>query len=231
MVYLCGDTHGMQDIHKVVRFFEYESSYKELSKDDYLIILGDSGICWDDAVQDAQVRKIYRSLPVTTLFIDGNHDNHELLAEYPVSMWHGGKVHEIDDGIIHLMRGQIFDIEGETFFTFGGANSIDKDDRAEGISWWPEELPSYEEIEEAKRNLEKADYHVDYVLTHTGPEDVLEEMGYKVYDEAELLMDFFGDLQFRLEFRDWWFGHMHEDWHNDCYHCLMQDIVELTTLD
>lgn len=29
--------------------------------------------------------------------------------------WQGGKVHEIEEGILHLMRGQIFEIEGKTF--------------------------------------------------------------------------------------------------------------------
>ena len=231
MVYLASDTHGLQDIDKVVRFFERESSYKELSKDDYLIILGDSGICWDGASQDLRVQNIYSSLPVTTLFIDGNHDNHELLAEYPVTKWHGGNVHEIDDGIIHLMRGQVYQICGETFFTLGGAWSVDQADRAEGISWWPEELPSEEELEEARRNLEKVDYQVDYVLTHTGPTDILEQMGYQIYDGGEKLMEFFEDLQFSLTFKDWYFGHMHDDQHIENWHCIMQDVVELTTLD
>lgn len=231
MVYLSADTHGLKDIDKVVNFFDYVSSYKELTKEDYLIILGDSGICWDDASQDARVRQILQDLPVTTLFIDGNHDNHELLAEYPVTMWHGGRVHEIEDDIIHLMRGQIYEINGETFFTFGGAWSVDQDDRVEGISWWPEELPSPEEIYEAKENLENVDYHVDYVLTHTGPADILEEMGYQIYDGGEKLMEFFEDLQFRLTFRDWYFGHMHEDQDIENWHCIMQEIVELMTFD
>ncbi|MBQ8316937.1 MAG: metallophosphoesterase [Lachnospiraceae bacterium] len=231
MIFLCADTHGLKDIDKVVRFFEYKCKYNELTKDDYLIILGDSGICWDDSIQDNEVRRIYRSLPVTTLFIDGNHDNHQLLAEYPVTTWHGGKVHEIDDGIIHLMRGQIYDIAGETYFTFGGAWSVDQDDRVEGISWWPEELPSEEELEDARRNLEKVDYQVDYVLTHTGPSDILEQMGYQIFDGGEKLMEFFEDLQFRLDFRDWYFGHMHEDQHIENWHCIMEDIVEIITFE
>ena len=37
-------------------------------------------------------------------------------------------------------------------------------------------------VEEARRNLEKVDYQVDYVLTHTGPSDILEQMGYQIFD-------------------------------------------------
>ncbi len=231
MIYLSADTHGLKDIDKVVHYFDKLSPYKELTKEDYLIILGDSGICWDDGYQDSRVRQIFKDLPVTTLFIDGNHDNHELLNEYPVTIWNGGKVHEIEADIIHLMRGQIYEIEGKTFFTFGGAMSTDRDDRVEGISWWPEELPSREEIYEAKRNLENVDYQVDYVLTHTGPSDILEQMGYQIYDGAVDLMDFFDDLQNDLEFGDWYFGHMHEDQDVENWHCIMNDIVELEGCD
>ena len=92
---------------------------------------------------------------MTTLFIDGNHENFEQLNSYAVEQWNGGKVHIIEDNMIHLMRGQIFTIDGLKFFTFGGAYSIDKMSRAEGISWFPEEIPSREEYEEGWANLGK----------------------------------------------------------------------------
>ena len=227
MVYLSGDTHGLLNIQKVIDFFEQEVEKRELSKDDYLIILGDAGICWDDAMQDAQVRKILHSLPVTTLFIDGNHDNHDILNDYPVSEWKGGKVHEIDTDIIHLMRGQIFEIDGKTFFTFGGADSVDKSERTEGINWWPEEMPSEEEYQEGYKNLNTCGYAVDYVLTHTAPSEIIEEMGWNLYDEGAELRDFLADVAFRLEFEGWYFGHWHEDLDVDEYHCLMERIVAI----
>mgnify|MGYP000050895707 CR=1 FL=1 len=121
----------------------------------YLIICGDVGICGFSAAYEANTRAVFRSLPVTTLFIDGNHENFEQLNFYAVEQWNGGKVHIIEDNMIHLMRGQIFTIDGLKFFTFGGAYSIDKMSRAEGISWFPEEIPSREEYEEGWKNLEK----------------------------------------------------------------------------
>ena len=57
----------------------------------------------------------------TLLFVDGNHENYDLLAEFPVQMWHGGKVQMIRENVIHLMRGQMFNLQGRRFFTFGGA--------------------------------------------------------------------------------------------------------------
>ena len=112
---------------------------------------------------------LYTYLPYTVLFIDGNHENYDMLAEYSVSSWNGGKVQFISDSIIHLMRGQVYSIEGNTFFTFGGALSYDKDRRSPHESWWPQEIPTFEEYEEALENLSKVNNTVDYVITHDCP--------------------------------------------------------------
>ena len=68
-IVITGDTHGTFDIEKVVRYFnEHEDEY---TRDDYLIICGDVGICGFSAAYEANTRAVFRSLPVTTLFIDG----------------------------------------------------------------------------------------------------------------------------------------------------------------
>ena len=46
---------------------------------------------------------------------DGNHENFDRLYAYPVEMWHGGKVHKIRPSVIHLMRGQIFELEEKRY--------------------------------------------------------------------------------------------------------------------
>ena len=104
-------------------------------------MLGDVGVCWDGGKRDALLKRF----PVTTLFVDGNHENFTLLNDYPVTEWHGGNVHKIEPDIIHLMRGQVFEIEGKKIFTMGGAHSTDKMYRTERVSWWAEEDPSKEE--------------------------------------------------------------------------------------
>ena len=38
--------------------------------------------------------------------------------------------------------------------------------RVKGVSWWPVELPSEEVHEAAVRNLEKANWQMNCVLTH-----------------------------------------------------------------
>ena len=50
-IVITGDTHGTFDIEKVVRYFnEHEDEY---TRDDYLIICGDVGICGFSAAYEA----------------------------------------------------------------------------------------------------------------------------------------------------------------------------------
>lgn len=171
---ISGDTHSTLDIGKNVDFFnEHEGEY---TKEDYLIILGDVGVYGMSPVEESNTSKVLRELPVTVLFIDGNHENFDELNSYPVDIWNGGKVHFIEDNIIHLMRGQVFNIEGVRFFTFGGAYSVDE-------TRFPEEIPNREEYEEGWKNLEKADFKVDYILTHTGPSEVVEDVFHCLFEE------------------------------------------------
>ena len=137
---IVGDTHATFDIDKVTDYFnEHKGEYTE---NDYLLICGDVGVCGFSPTVEPKTRRVLRNLPVTTLFVDGNHEHFEHLNSYPVEMWNGGKVHFVENKIIHLMRGQLFNIDNSKFFTFGGASSTDKEYRIEGIDWFPEELPS-----------------------------------------------------------------------------------------
>lgn len=117
MIWVTGDTHGDWITRLCTDSFPEQ---KEMTKDDYVIICGDFGI-WRDSARQRYALKWLEEKKFTTLFIDGNHENYDVLDAYPVSEWHGGKVHFIKPSAIHLMRGQIFNIERKTFFTFGGA--------------------------------------------------------------------------------------------------------------
>lgn len=222
MIYIAADTHSEIDIDKVINYFDDEMTYEDLTKDDYLIILGDVSFDYNPWL----IRTL-QSLPVTVLFIDGNHDNIDLLNEYDEEMWCGGKVHFIEEDIIHLMRGQVYEIENYTFFTFGGGMSIDKDMRREGYNWWRDEMPSEEEYEEGIINLEKHNYSVDYVLTHSGPLEIVEEIVGIYYPGEERLQEYLQDLKEQLDYKQWYFGHFHEDYEGDGCRCIYQDIIKI----
>ncbi|MBQ8823140.1 MAG: metallophosphoesterase [Lachnospiraceae bacterium] len=228
MIYLVGDTHGTFDLDKVLDFFEIEVLLRDVSKEDYLIILGDVGVCWDGGEKDAWVLKKLRELPVTVLWLDGNHENFDLLREYPVTEWNGGKVQRIAPDVIHLMRGYVYYIEGKLFWVFGGGMSVDKIWRREGISWWKEEMPSYEEYDRGLDNLQKAEFQVDYILTHTAPRKVAEQLVDVMLPGEEALQYYLQDVAERTSFAGWYFGHWHMDKVVDeKFYGLMEEIVRL----
>ena len=160
MIYVTGDCHGDYRRFSTAVFPEQ----KEMGKDDYVIVCGDFGY-WDESKEHKYWLKWLDSKPFTTLWVDGNHENYDLLKKHRVVQWHGGKVQYIMPSVIHLMRGQIYDIEGYRVFTFGGAKSHDisggvleasdpnlkakqrklekKNElyRINHVSWWKEEMP------------------------------------------------------------------------------------------
>ena len=173
--------------------------------------------------------------PFTTVFVDGNHENHQRLATYPIKEWNGGKVHEIRPNVLHLMRGEVYTIEGKKFFAFGGASShdiyngiLDYEDpdwkdkakelkeqgkymfRVKGLSWWEEELPSEEEMNNGIKNLEKHNWEVDYIITHSPPASVIALLGHGLY-EQDILTKYLEDIRSKLNYKHHFMGHMHVD--------------------
>ncbi|WP_373262293.1 metallophosphoesterase [Hungatella hathewayi] len=230
MVYVTGDTHGQIDISKL-----FPGSFpdgKSLTRDDYMIICGDFGGVWFGDERDDARLEFYEEKKYTILFVDGNHENFVALNNYPVSEWHGGNVHMIRPNLIHLMRGQLFELDGKTFFTFGGGLSIDKERRYPYISWWPEEEPSFSEINEALDNLDKVGNKVDYILTHAAPESIMRNELCQI--QPMLKMDcatekFLDEIYQKVDFKMWFCGHYHMDvWIHQCkLQVLYNNIVKL----
>ena len=211
MILITGDLHGEIDVGKLTKRGIHKKALSRLTKDDYLIICGDFGFIWDGSASDRWWLKWLDSKPFTTLFIDGNHENFDLLDEYPVTQWHGGNVQQIMPSVYHLMRGQVFELQGMRFFTMGGAASHDVECRTEGKSWWRREMPSIEEYKTAWENLEAHDWEVDYVISHSMPTWLLAELRMlDIYTPNEL-NEFFSLVSQKLSFTRWYSGHYHVD--------------------
>jgi len=199
---------------------------KKLTKNDYLIICGDFGGIWDNSPEEKYWIKWLTNKSFTTLFIDGNHENFDLLDQYKVSLWNGGKVHRITESVYHLMRGQVFNIDGIKIFTMGGASSHDKDTRVEFRSWWKQEIPNDEEYNEALANLDKTNWEVDLVISHCAPDSIQRELAY--WYEHDKLTNFLEIISQDLTFKHWFIGHYHINQQiNDKYFALYSDIKKL----
>lgn len=222
MIYITGDTHIPINISKLNR--KNFPEQKNLSKEDYLIICGDFGGVWDNSKEDMYWRNWLDQKNFTTLFVDGNHENFDLLSTFEEVELFGGRVHKISDSVYHLMRGQIYNIDSKTFFTFGGASSHDKEHRTEGVSWWKEELPSSEELQTAITNLTLNEWKVDYIITHCAPSSVQQTINTN-YDK-DILTDFFEDIKTKIEFKKWFFGHYHTSVNVDDRFCCLYNKIE-----
>lgn len=233
MIYITGDCH--QNFRKFnTKIFPEQ---KEMTKEDYVIICGDFGGVWNKEVENKEEKHLLDWLegkPFTTLFVDGNHENFDRLYSYPVELWHGGKVHKIRPSVIHLMRGQIYEIDGKSFFTFGGASShdiesgiLDPEDpdfkekkkwldrewhsyRVNHITWWAQELPSEKEMQEGRANLAAHDNQVDFIVTHccaTSTQMLIDEQKLK----PDIETDYLEEIKQTIQFKKWFFGHYHDN--------------------
>ena len=217
MIGFTGDCHGSFERFNEENFPEQ----KEMTKEDYVIVCGDFGGVWRNDKENPRENRILDWLearPFTTLFVDGNHENFDRLKEYPVEMWNDGKVHKIRPSVIHLMRGQVFQIDGKKIFTFGGAQShdisggiLEMDDpdfqekewqlrrgylpyRINHLSWWEDELPSDEEMEEGVRNLKANDQQVDYIVTHCCASSTLDLLSHGRF-KKDYLSDYLEEIR------------------------------------
>ena len=174
------------------------------------MVLGDFGFVWDGSTAERKRLDWLRKRPYTILFLDGSHENYDLLAQYPETELFGGRVQSLGGNVYHVCRGSVLELEGKTYLCFGGAESQDKDDRESGVNWWKQEMPSDEEYDTCRRNLEKVDYKVDYVLTHDAPSRFLDFTALAL-GESNRLHLFLDEILLKLTYEKWFFGCYHKD--------------------
>ena len=205
MLYVTGDTHGEQER---LRAIEREVP---LGEGDVLFVCGDFGYLFRDDAAEHRFLDEQEARPYTLCFVDGNHENFLALYACPEQTWCGGRVHRLRRNVLHLMRGQVFRVQGRSFFTMGGAYSIDRPWRTEGVSWWPQELPTGEEYDEAARNLLACGKRVDYVLTHTLPRESILRYGRYPDPHDRELTGFLEWVLYEADYGHWYCGHWHDD--------------------
>lgn len=205
MIYVTGDTHGDYSRFK-------DAAIKKLRRGDTLIICGDFGFFWNGSRKERSIIKKLTKKGYTIAFLDGCHENFDILEEYPVTEWNGGKARVIAGNLIHLMRGQIYTIEDKKIFTFGGGHSQDFDFRRSSENWWKREKPSHDEIIEAIENLRNNDNSVDYVITHEPPVSLKDCLNVDVLQRLEVHA-LFEDIIKTCTYQKWFFGKCHIDKH------------------
>ena len=226
-IYITGDTHCPNDIDKLTTQGIKQRGL-DIKEGDFLIIAGDGGFVWDNSPADKWWQNWILEKPWTTIVVPGNHENYNLIKEFPEVDFYGAAANKINDKLYYIKRGEILTLEGKTFLCIGGARSTDKLYRTENVSWWADELPTHEELNQIVEKLEKQPLRkFDFIITHTAPVNLIyrdSEIFYR--GKIDLLQEFlFKEIHMKFEFDKWYFGHYHTDMAVTAKHIIIYDYI------
>lgn len=168
------------DVHG--KFDDYELLISEVPES---IQIGDLGVGFVNHPNPSQEKMVEHN----ARFIRGNHDNPRSCRGH--SQW-------IADGMV----------EGKTMFV-GGATSIDKAWRVEGVSWWADEELSQAEFGDIMDTY--IDVKPRVMVTHECPEEVaMALMGRTKLDFPSITRQAFQHMWSAHSPELWVFGHWHQ---------------------
>ena len=226
MVFITGDTHGLKDVAR----FNSDYFLKHINKKgNFVIITGDCGATWNKTTMQ-KAQEFYEKFDCTFLFVDGNNENFDILDNLQVEKFAGGNVHKVAKNLFHLMRGEIFSIEGRAFLAFGGADSWDAPTRYPyttrhvGTSWWARECPSKQEFKNAIENLKKHNNEVDFIITHEGTSKFAAHFGSLQADVCRMN----DAIEKIAKFRFWFVGHHHRPCTVGRIECVFNNFVDIS---
>lgn len=124
-----------------------------------VICCGDFGY-WPNKPWAAPLTNIRLQGAEKLLWCDGNHEDHWALRDRETD--------ELAPGIFYMPRGSTYELpDGRTILFMGGADSIDKQWRTEGDTWFREEIISQKDM------MNLPDMKIDIFVTHTCPSELV----------------------------------------------------------
>ena len=200
-----------------------------------MIILGDAGINFSLGKRDKLLKERLAQLPITLFCIHGNHEERpQLIDGYKTKKWRGGTVYfeEKYPNVLFAVDGEIYDFDIGKAIVIGGAYSIDKSYRLDvGAPWFESEQPDDETKELVEAKLKKNRWKVDFVFSHTGPSKYLPtDMFLSNINESQVdksTEEWLDEIEEKLTYDVWYFGHFHCDREIDKAIILYEDILEL----
>lgn len=202
-VMIIGDIHGkFANLETIVNYGFKQHSIEAC------IVCGDYGI-WNDITHINLIPEYYKlDVKVPVYFCDGNHDNH-----YFLDTFERGKIHKLLENLYFCAYGSVLTINNKNILFCGGADSIDKEQRILGKSYW-----DTEQISEEDQNF-LPDVHIDIVISHTCPNFIASILKIptcglyinKYYDPSTKYLE---DVYIKYKPEHWYFGHWHVNWSN-----------------
>jgi len=152
-IYVIGDIHGG---------FEFlPNILKDVHPSAFVVQVGDFGVYRE---YKSRWEKVVKDIKQHIFFIDGNHEEFPLFYDpdrrVPLPVW---------PQLTWIPRGTVLEVNGYRIGFMGGAASVDKALRTEGLDWWPQEVISYGEFERMLKN----EGPIDLLITHTPPQRII----------------------------------------------------------
>lgn len=151
------------DLHGNTPHLEKAAKMAKREKVDLIFQLGDFGFLWQTS-RIPNVNNVLKQFGVPLVWIDGNHENFEMLATLGATP-QDDEPTVLAEFITYSPRGYVWDFDGVKVMTLGGAFSVDVDSRLQGRSWWPEETITHRDVDRAVSRGK-----VDILLAHDAPE-------------------------------------------------------------
>lgn len=194
MIYLISDLHGAT----ADGLEEYVREYRD---GDLLIILGDVGLKFENTEENRRFTEYFLSIDKPIAIVEGNHENHAYLNSFPEEELWGGRVNRLTDTIVRLRRGEVFRINGKSFFVMGGCKSSAK--WKEMGLWFDGEMPTSDEINKGYESLNRCGNRIDYILTHKYSPEMQS-------DDPMTLEALVRYIDENVSFTHWYMGHWHK---------------------
>jgi len=201
---LIGDIHAL--------FWDYKRILERSGTKESLQ-LGDYGLGFPGSMDGIDLSDVEG----THQFLRGNHDNPAICRKSP---------YYIGDFGIH--EGSFIDGRYDKLFYISGSWSIDQAWRTPGISWWPEEELSYDELDQAVNLYLKEKPEI--VCSHECPEEI-SQIFYPGTAHPTRTGQALSSMFQHHQPSYWFFGHHHKSWRKNVMGCQFVCLNELETID
>lgn len=154
------------DVHKEFKRISHQIKLKKISDCD-IIQVGDFGLGFSKSKEESNdlnnLNKVLKERNINLFVIRGNHDDPSRFSELKNEF----------SNILILPDYSVFELNGKTYLSIGGAISVDRKERVEfGNIWFPDERVVYDEEKLKGHDLSK----IDILLTHTAPNRFVQHM-------------------------------------------------------
>jgi len=154
------------DIHGNIKHAEWLFKHASKNGVTHIIACGDFGYWVHMAFGKKFINRVAHLAEKNNIrfyWVDGNHENHDILDDLVREHGASAPIPTPNEWLCYIPRGCRFTIGGKTIMGYGGAYSVDWDQRIAGHSWWRQELINEYHLDGI------APEKVDILVTHEAP--------------------------------------------------------------